>query len=58
VSAVEALAMLKLQRPDALVTSLSMPKGGYWLIRDRRRSASQPLMHADAPGVRLCASAC
>ena len=36
-TAVEALAMLKLQRPDALVTSLSMPdKDGYWLIREVR----------------------
>lgn len=36
-SAVEALAMLKLQKPDALVTSLSMPdKDGYWLIREVR----------------------
>ena len=36
-SAVEGLAMLKLERPDVLVSSLSMPdKDGYWLIRQVR----------------------
>lgn len=36
-SADKALAILKLERPDALVSSLSMPgKDGYWLIREVR----------------------
>jgi CheY-like chemotaxis protein len=36
-SAVEGLAMLKLERPDVLVSSLAMPdKDGYWLIRQVR----------------------
>ena len=37
-SAVAALAVLKRERPDALVSSLSMPdKDGYWLIREVRK---------------------
>ncbi len=37
-SAVTGLAMLKREKPDALVSSLSMPdKDGYWLIREVRR---------------------
>jgi CheY-like chemotaxis protein len=36
-SAVEGLAVLKLERPDVLVSSLAMPdKDGYWLIRQVR----------------------
>jgi CheY-like chemotaxis protein len=36
-SAETALAMLKREKPDALVTSLSLPdKDGYWLIREVR----------------------
>ena len=36
-SAVKGLAMLKREKPDALVSSLSMPdKDGYWLIRQVR----------------------
>jgi CheY-like chemotaxis protein len=36
-SAVEGLAVLKRERPDALVSGLSMPdKDGYWLIREVR----------------------
>src|SRR5712691_12583751 len=36
-SAVEGLVVLKLERPDVLVSSLSMPdKDGYWLIREVR----------------------
>ena len=37
-SAVAALTVLKRERPDALVSSLSMPdKDGYWLIREVRK---------------------
>ena len=37
-SAVAGLAVLKQERPDALVSSLSMPdKDGYWLIREVRK---------------------
>jgi len=37
-SAVTGLAVLKRERPDALVSSLSMPdKDGYWLIREVRK---------------------
>jgi CheY-like chemotaxis protein len=37
-SAVAGLAILKQERPDALVSSLSMPdKDGYWLIREVRK---------------------
>jgi CheY-like chemotaxis protein len=37
-SAVAGLAILKRERPDALVSSLSMPeKNGYWLIREVRK---------------------
>jgi hypothetical protein len=37
-SAIAALAVLKRERPDALVSSLSMPdKDGYWLIREVRK---------------------
>src|SRR3990170_1890507 len=37
-SAVAGLAMLKRERPDALVSSLSLPdKDGYWLIREVRK---------------------
>jgi len=37
-SAVAGLAMLKQERPDALVSSLSLPdKDGYWLIREVRK---------------------
>jgi CheY-like chemotaxis protein len=37
-SAVAGLAILKRERPDALVSSLSMPdKDGYWLIREVRK---------------------
>ena len=37
-SAVMGLAILKRDRPDALVSSLSMPdKDGYWLIREVRK---------------------
>jgi CheY-like chemotaxis protein len=37
-SAVAGLAILKRDRPDALVSSLSMPdKDGYWLIREVRK---------------------
>lgn len=37
-SAGAALAVLKRERPDALVSSLSMPdKDGYWLIREVRK---------------------
>ena len=37
-SAVTGLAILKRERPDALVSSLSMPeKDGYWLIREVRK---------------------
>jgi CheY-like chemotaxis protein len=37
-SAVVGLAILKRERPDALVSSLSMPeKDGYWLIREVRK---------------------
>jgi CheY-like chemotaxis protein len=36
-SAVKGLDLLKRERPDALVSSLSMPdKDGYWLIRQVR----------------------
>jgi CheY-like chemotaxis protein len=36
-SAVEGLALLKQERPDALVSGLFMPeKDGYWLIREVR----------------------
>ena len=36
-SAVEGLAVLKLERPDVLISSLAMPdKDGYWLIRKVR----------------------
>lgn len=36
-SALKALALLKLEKPHALVSSLSMPdKDGYWLIREVR----------------------
>lgn len=36
-SAVKGLDMLKREKPDALVSSLSMPdKDGYWLIRQVR----------------------
>jgi hypothetical protein len=36
-SAVTALDMLKREKPDALVSSLSLPdKDGYWLIREVR----------------------
>src|SRR5439155_7746394 len=36
-SAVEGLALLQEQRPDACLTSLSMPgEDGYWLIRQIR----------------------
>ena len=36
-SAVEGLAVLKLERPDVLISSLAMPdKDGYWLIRQIR----------------------
>jgi len=39
-SAVEGLAVLKRERPDALVSGLSMPdKDGYWLIREVRNLA-------------------
>ena len=41
-SAVEGLAMLKLERPDVLVSSLAMPdKDGYWLIRQVRELAAE-----------------
>lgn len=37
-SAVAGLAILKRERPDALVSSLSMPdKDGYWLIQEVRK---------------------
>jgi CheY-like chemotaxis protein len=37
-SAVAGLAILKRERPDALVSSLSFPdKDGYWLIREVRK---------------------
>jgi len=37
-SAVACLAALKRERPDALVSSLSMPdKDGFWLIREVRK---------------------
>jgi CheY-like chemotaxis protein len=37
-SAVAGLAILKRDKPDALVSSLSMPdKDGYWLIREVRK---------------------
>ena len=37
-SAVAGLAVLKRERPDALLSSLSMPdKDGYWLIREVRK---------------------
>ena len=37
-SAVAGLAILKGERPDALVSSLSMPeRDGYWLIREVRK---------------------
>ena len=37
-SAVAGLATLKRERPDALVSSLSLPdKDGYWLIREVRK---------------------
>src|ERR1700693_1510382 len=37
-SAVAGAAILKQDRPDALVSSLSMPdKDGYWLIREVRK---------------------
>jgi CheY-like chemotaxis protein len=37
-SAVAGLAIVKRERPDALVASLSMPdKDGYWLIREVRK---------------------
>jgi CheY-like chemotaxis protein len=37
-SAAAALAVLKRERPDALVSSLTMPdKDGYWLIREVRK---------------------
>jgi CheY-like chemotaxis protein len=37
-SAVAGLAVLKREKPDALVSSLSMPdKDGYWLIREVRK---------------------
>ena len=37
-SAAAGLAILKQERPDALVSSLSLPdKDGYWLIREVRR---------------------
>jgi CheY-like chemotaxis protein len=37
-SAVAALDVLKREKPDALVSSLSMPdKDGYWLIREVRK---------------------
>jgi CheY-like chemotaxis protein len=37
-SAVAGLAILKREKPDALVSSLSMPeKDGYWLIREVRK---------------------
>jgi CheY-like chemotaxis protein len=40
-SAVAGLAMLKREKPDALVSSLSMPdKDGYWLIREVRKLPS------------------
>jgi len=40
-SAVKGLAMLKLDTPDALVSSLSLPdKDGYWLIREVRNLPS------------------
>jgi CheY-like chemotaxis protein len=36
-SAVEGLTVLKVERPDVLVSSLAMPdKDGYWLIRQIR----------------------
>jgi len=36
-SAVEGLALLQQQRPDAFLTSISMPgEDGYWLIRQVR----------------------
>jgi CheY-like chemotaxis protein len=36
-SAVEGLALLKRERPDALVSGLFMPdRDGYWLIREVR----------------------
>jgi CheY-like chemotaxis protein len=37
-SAVEALTVIKRERPDALLSSLAMPdKDGYWLIREVRK---------------------
>ena len=37
-SAVTGLAMLKREKPDALLSSLSMPdRDGYWLIREVRK---------------------
>jgi CheY-like chemotaxis protein len=37
-SAIGGLAVLKRERPDALLSSLSMPgKDGYWLIREVRK---------------------
>jgi CheY-like chemotaxis protein len=37
-SAVAGLAILKRERPDALISSLSIPdKDGYWLIREVRK---------------------
>jgi CheY-like chemotaxis protein len=37
-SAVAGLALVKRERPDALLSSLSMPdKDGYWLIREVRK---------------------
>jgi CheY-like chemotaxis protein len=37
-SAVAGLAILERERPDALVSSLSLPdKDGYWLIREVRK---------------------
>jgi CheY-like chemotaxis protein len=49
-SAVAGLAILKQEKPDALVSSLSMPdKDGYWLIREVRKLP--PEQGGDVPAV-------
>ena len=54
-SAVAGLAILKRERPDALVSSLSMPdKDGYWLIREVRKLP--PDQRGDVPAARKLSS--
>lgn len=49
-SAGDGLTILKRERPDALVSSLSMPdKDGYWLIREVRKLP--PDQGGDVPAV-------